>query len=301
VAGLTAHTFTGQVLDPHTGLMYYRARWYEPRLGRFVSADTVVPNLGNPQDLNRYAYTRNNPLRYTDPTGHCPWCVPLAIAVLKGIDYGWTAYDVWQATRVLRDAEAPTEEKLAAGLTIALAGLEALEPDDWLPVALPLDDVARRGINAGFKEAVARGGLRAGVRYLREVLGEYTPQVIRRLYDQGLFREVRSAREWAGILNGVRREAGLEVHHLIERRFARQFGWDPDEIPAVVLDRTFHQQEVTARLFSEELGLPTGSSYSAQQVWDTYVRVYGTGPGGLNRPDWLEAIWPYFEQLGVRR
>ncbi len=70
MAGLTAHTFTGQPLDPDTGLMYYRARWYDPRLGRFVQADTVVPEPGNPQALNRYAYVLNNPLRYVDPTGH---------------------------------------------------------------------------------------------------------------------------------------------------------------------------------------------------------------------------------------
>jgi len=40
------------------------------RWGRFVQADTIVPKPENPQDLNRYSYTRNNPLRYTDPTGH---------------------------------------------------------------------------------------------------------------------------------------------------------------------------------------------------------------------------------------
>ncbi len=75
VAGLTAHTFTGQALDPDTGLMYYRARWYDPRLGRFVSADTVVPEPGNPQALNRYAYAGNNPVLYNDPSGHCgPFC-----------------------------------------------------------------------------------------------------------------------------------------------------------------------------------------------------------------------------------
>jgi len=50
--------------------MYYGARYYDATLGRFVSADTVVPNAGNPQSLNRYAYTLNNPVRYTDPTGH---------------------------------------------------------------------------------------------------------------------------------------------------------------------------------------------------------------------------------------
>ncbi len=41
-------------------------------LGRFVQADTLVPEPGNPQALNRYAYTRNSPLRYADPSGHDP-------------------------------------------------------------------------------------------------------------------------------------------------------------------------------------------------------------------------------------
>jgi hypothetical protein len=51
-------------------LMDYNARYYDPWLGRFVNADTVVPNPGAPKDLNRYAYAGNNPVRYTDPTGH---------------------------------------------------------------------------------------------------------------------------------------------------------------------------------------------------------------------------------------
>jgi len=68
----TDHTFTGQRLDESTGLMYYGARFYDPALGRFVQADTIVPNPGNPQALNRYSYVYNNPLRYTDPTGHQP-------------------------------------------------------------------------------------------------------------------------------------------------------------------------------------------------------------------------------------
>lgn len=66
----TDYTFTGQRRDASAGLMYYGARYYDATLGRFVSADTVVPNAGNPQSLNRYAYTLNNPVRYTDPTGH---------------------------------------------------------------------------------------------------------------------------------------------------------------------------------------------------------------------------------------
>ena len=61
--------FTGQRAEASIGLLDYRARYYDPALGRFVSADTLVPEPGNPQDLNRYAYVRNSPLRYTDPSG----------------------------------------------------------------------------------------------------------------------------------------------------------------------------------------------------------------------------------------
>jgi hypothetical protein len=46
------------------------ARWYDPALGRWLQADSIVPEPGNPQALNRYTYVYNNPLRYTDPSGH---------------------------------------------------------------------------------------------------------------------------------------------------------------------------------------------------------------------------------------
>jgi len=52
-------------------LAYDSARYYDPSLGRFISADTIAPSFGNPQNRNRYSYALNNPLKYTDPTGHC--------------------------------------------------------------------------------------------------------------------------------------------------------------------------------------------------------------------------------------
>jgi hypothetical protein len=50
--------------------MFYNARWYDPALGRFAQADTIIP--GGVQGLDRYAYANNNPLMYTDPSGHVP-------------------------------------------------------------------------------------------------------------------------------------------------------------------------------------------------------------------------------------
>ena len=51
--------------------MYYNARWYDPVLGRFAQADSIVP--GGLQGLDRYAYVANNPIIYTDPSGHAQY------------------------------------------------------------------------------------------------------------------------------------------------------------------------------------------------------------------------------------
>jgi len=70
---VTDRGYTGQYADGDLtgGLMYYSARYYSPSLGKFVSADTIVPDAGNPQAFNRYSYSLNNPLKYIDPSGHC--------------------------------------------------------------------------------------------------------------------------------------------------------------------------------------------------------------------------------------
>jgi RHS repeat-associated protein len=64
--------FAGQRIDDLTGLVYMNARFYDPRLARFASADSLVPDPFEPQALNRYAYAYNNPTSYTDPSGHQP-------------------------------------------------------------------------------------------------------------------------------------------------------------------------------------------------------------------------------------
>lgn len=64
------YKFTDQEYDASSGLYNYDARLYDPVVGRFVTADSIVEDFFTPQTLNRYTYVRNNPLRYTDPTGH---------------------------------------------------------------------------------------------------------------------------------------------------------------------------------------------------------------------------------------
>ncbi len=146
----TAINYTGQHLDSASSLLYYNSRYYDPRYGRFLTADTIVPGMAmgaggalgtlgmdkntsmkgltvdyhepgmtlavnqenqftavmgfyfqlsnqdkqkakapygplNPQALNRYSYVLDNPLRYTDPTGHYHYDIQYGIGDITNV------------------------------------------------------------------------------------------------------------------------------------------------------------------------------------------------------------------------
>lgn len=64
--------FTGHLWQPEIGMYQARARFLDPSLGRFISADPFPPDLSRPA-LNRYLYALNAPARYTDPLGLWEW------------------------------------------------------------------------------------------------------------------------------------------------------------------------------------------------------------------------------------
>jgi RHS repeat-associated protein len=68
------YTFTGREWDKETGLYYYRARYYDPEIGRFTTKDPIGMGVGvkSPTETNLYLYAGNNPVRYTDPLGLFP-------------------------------------------------------------------------------------------------------------------------------------------------------------------------------------------------------------------------------------
>lgn len=66
----TTRGFTGHEHVDGLGVIHMNGRIYDPKLGRFLQADPIVQNIIIGQNLNRYSYVLNNPLKYTDPSGY---------------------------------------------------------------------------------------------------------------------------------------------------------------------------------------------------------------------------------------
>jgi len=73
-ASPTDYLFTGQQEVDYIGLYFYNSRFYDAALGHFVSPDSIIPTPGDPVSYDRFAYVRNNPMKYIDPSGHKYYC-----------------------------------------------------------------------------------------------------------------------------------------------------------------------------------------------------------------------------------
>jgi RHS repeat-associated protein len=122
--------FTGQHRDTENFLDYFRARYYSPQQGRFVSVDpeNAGAALANPQTWNGYAYVGNNPINITDPNGES-WVTAMfgAIGFVAGALTGqpWT---IWWVEGIMTGATAAGaqytfEKAVNSGNIWAIAGV----------------------------------------------------------------------------------------------------------------------------------------------------------------------------------
>ena len=97
----SGYRYTSQRWDSGLGLYDYNARYYDPVIGKFISADTLVPDPVNPQQYNRYTYSLNSPLVLIDPSGHCAQYAGVNDAELSACLEAWNSLgnsylDLWQ-------------------------------------------------------------------------------------------------------------------------------------------------------------------------------------------------------------
>jgi RHS repeat-associated protein len=130
----SAYTYTGQYsYTEDFGLHFYNARWYDSQLGRFVQADTIIPEqTQGVQAWDRYAYTNNNPVKYVDPSGRCPMCITAAFGAVIGAVVGAATVAVPQMINNARNDQPlmtninPTEVAKAATVGAIAGGVAGL-------------------------------------------------------------------------------------------------------------------------------------------------------------------------------
>lgn len=106
----------------------------------------------------------------------------IGVVVLKVVDYGWTAFDIYQSGIVLKNENSSQQEKMFAGLNISLAVIfEAAEPDDVTPLSLPSDDIGRNAVLKAAREAFKEGGEEGVEKYIRNTLGDNADTILNRM------------------------------------------------------------------------------------------------------------------------
>jgi len=166
------YKFTGKERDTETGLDNFLARYYSSAQGRFTTPDDVLNDMNpaDPAGWNRYAYVRNNPLRYVDPDGRVPVETILDIASLGASVWGFAAapswsgagYVAWDAASVFLPYVPGSWVRRVAHM--GYSGLQAAKGAVRLENALEMA-AAKNYLSSGV------GLLAAGDKQVRQVLG----------------------------------------------------------------------------------------------------------------------------------
>ena len=134
---ITRFKYTGQEEDRESGLLYYKARYYDPMIGRFLQADSIVM----PQSsfgMNRYMYVEGNPVRWSDRSGHIPsktW-ITMAANYYIAKEYGVAFIPKNAIQNVTREAHNGRKKYLAAYMGSQMSKGNNLSPEQGAAIGM---------------------------------------------------------------------------------------------------------------------------------------------------------------------
>ena len=233
--------YAGEYYDKETGTYYLRARYYDPVIGRFLREDPAR------HSTNWYLYCYCNPVRYTDPSGKIP------VETFADAASAWFSFK-----ELLNDPSLKTVGflawDLAALFTPYATGSYVAKGLSLFGKADDVSDLVRAFTKVDNLADAA------------DVFKANSQNIV------GSYKEIKRVVKGLGI-------KGMEVHHLIEKRFAKTLGIDPDIMLSVALDKDTHRELTNA--FRKEIGYIHDFSnkyrtntVDADKIWETVVKVY---------------------------
>ena len=291
----TDYLYTGQRQEAEIGLYYFVARWYDPAIGRFLQADSIVPNPASAKGFDRYAYGFNNPLLYLDPSGHVPLLLDGMQTVYQDFSYSshvskenventnnWHEkpdkdvkfpdknYNHQKDKNALSETTSnthPQSSEEAANLYgpcftchankesnhwLSYEEMEFLQQEMWQQEAIGYSLLVVPSLVIGGADIMSLGG---GATY---VIGKYNE------------------------LRKLAQGTGLQVHHIIEQRFAPLLGSNPLNWPSVVLSPEEHQAITNAWRalipYSNSASNLNTNTATVQDVWNAALQIYSSYP-----------------------
>ena len=232
-----------------------------------------MPSAANPQTLNRYSYGLNNPVKFADPTGH--W-------VETALDIAGIAYDIYEINRDGLN----WVNGIALGVDVACA---------VLPIATGGGMVVRAVAHADDAfDAVHAANAFVDVAHIVENASDVAGGVTKAAKSASKYWDLRHAGIGTDTVSNLKKLVkqnhlkDVQVHHLIEERFAKLLNLDPEKIPGIVLTKAEHQRFTNAwRDFigytGQKMSLTTKTA-SPEDVWKAAQEVY------KDFPELLEAV-----------
>ena len=259
--------YCGEYYDAETGTYYLRARYYDPAIGRFTQMDNVLyvfhefsngSQVADPLSLNLYTYCAANPIQYQDPSGNF-W-----ETVIDVIGLAWSIHDAFVD---------PTWMNIAACFIDAGA------------VIIPFVSGT-----AGWKAITKTGKAVTGSLVVKAT--DKASDLVQAFKKLPLVDRIASTKNGAVILSYKafdsllkgRSKFGVEVHHLIEKRFAKTLGISSDDILSIAIDSKTHNS--ITQLMRDAIHLnPGGRSVpkagikytfnaTPQDIWNATVQTY---------------------------
>ncbi len=282
------YRYCGEQFDETTGLYYLRARYMDTSTGRFISQDTYQGTINDPVSLHKYLYCRSNPVMNIDPSGYL---------TVEDLEVGTTGEAILDVSYQMSNQSAMRigMKILAVAVTIFNIVLATYIITDVLldnvsgiadgsTNSSDANDEARDSVidNAIENTGTGSGGSNNDDDEWRKFVKQVKDLIEK--YGVLTYEEFKKALK----------NAGFEIHHLIEKRFANLFKIGQEKIPSLPLPHTLHQ--VFTKLWRQAIAYSNASVELTTQSATKEVLIQAVKNIYRDFPEIVEILLEFIEK-----